>query len=136
MDTWVIAALPLVGVLLGAGLQFWSTRAAEREKHTKALQAQAYADYLRAVAAAGHVRCDGDHRNAQRDAADAKARIAVYGSAEVIAALARFEDAGAVVRHGPAGDAFVSLVSSMRAGLAAPVPNREVELVLLGPSRI
>src|SRR5439155_20088379 len=98
---------------------FWLTRAAERNKHAETLQSQAYADYLRAVAAAAHLRCDEDLRNAHRDAADAKARIAVYGGAAVIAALARFEDAGAVITRGPAADAFVSLVSSMRVGVGA-----------------
>ena len=134
MDNWAIAIFPLVGVALGAGLQFWSSRAAERKKHADLLQSQAYADYLRAVAAAGHLR-SGEHlRDAHRDAADAKARIAVYGSAEVIKALASFEDAGAVVTDGPAGEAFISLVARMRTGDKA-VPRHELELLLLGPAQ-
>lgn len=79
MDRWAIAILPLVGVVLGAALQFWLSRAAAREKRGADLRSQAYADYLRAVAAAGHLRSDEDLRDAHRDAADAKARIAVYG---------------------------------------------------------
>lgn len=81
MNDWMIAILPVLGVILGAALQFWFSRTAEREKHAATLQSQAYADYLRAVAAAGHLRSDEDLRDAHRDAADAKARIAVYGSA-------------------------------------------------------
>ena len=91
-----IAALPLTGVVLGATLQFWLVRAATREQHAVTLRSQAYADYLRAVAASGHLRSDDDLRNAHRDAADAKARIAVYGSTDFIKALSRFEEAGAV----------------------------------------
>src|SRR5713226_1408460 len=113
MNTWALALLPLVGVVLGAGLQFLLSRAATREQHAVTLRFQAYADYLRAVAAAGHLRSDEDLRDAHRDAADAKARIAVYGSTEVIKALSRFEEAGAVLSDGPSGRAFVSIVSAM-----------------------
>ena len=73
MNDWTIAILPVLGIIVGAALQFWFSRAAEREKHTDALRSQAYADYLRAVAAAGHLRSDEDLRDAHRDAADAKA---------------------------------------------------------------
>jgi hypothetical protein len=83
------------------------------------------------VAAAGHLRSDEDLRDAHRDAADAKARIAVYGSTDVIKALSRFEEAGAVLSDGPAARAFVSLVSAMRSG-AGIVSDHELELLLLG----
>lgn len=132
MDTWAIAILPLVGVVLGAALQFWLSRAVEREKHADALRTQAYADYLRAVAAAGHLRSDEDLRDAHRDAADAKARIAVHGTTPVIEALARFEDVGAVLSNDRSGRAFISLVSSMRSG--DKVADRDLEVVLLGPT--
>lgn len=72
MNDWAIAILPLLGVMLGAALQFWLSRAAEREKHTEGLRSQAYADYLRAVAAAAHLRSDEDLRDAHRDAADGR----------------------------------------------------------------
>jgi len=134
MDDWAIAIFPLVGVALGAALQFWLSRTAQREKHIADLQSQAYADYLRAVAGAAHLRSDEDLRDAHREAADAKARIAVYGSASVIRALSRFEEAGAVLSDVRAGRAFLSLVSSMRSGGSA-VPNRELQLVLLGTAK-
>jgi hypothetical protein len=133
MDSWAIAFFPLVGVVLGALLQFWLSRAAEREKHGDTLRTQAYADYLRAVAAAAHLRTEQDLRGAFRDAADAKARIAVYGSAPVIKALARFEEAGAVLTGDRSSRAFVELVSSMRPGSSA-LPDRDLEIVLLGTS--
>ncbi len=131
MNDWTIAILPVLGVILGAALQFWFSRAAEREKHAATLQSQAYADYLRAVAAAGHLRSDEDLRDAHRDAADAKARIAVYGSASVIKALSRFEETGAILTDSPSTEAFVALVSSMRSA-GSTVPDRELKIVLLG----
>ena len=101
MGAWAIGILPLVGVVLGAALQFW-LESSRRTRATRGNPAsQAYADYLRAVAAAGHLRSDDDLRDAHRDAADAKARIAVYGTAEVIKALSQFEEAGAVISDGP-----------------------------------
>ena len=132
MSDWTIAVLPLLGVAFGAALQFWFSRAADREKHGEALRAQAYSDFLRSVAASGHLRSDEDLRDAHRDAADAKSRIAVYGTAEVVKALARFEETGAVLHGETAQAAFIALVSAMRPTGAA-VPQRDLELLLLGP---
>jgi hypothetical protein len=129
MEFWN-AILPLAGVVLGAVL----TRVGTRRQQAEALRAQAYADYLRAVAASGHARSAEEKCTAARDAADAKARMVVYGSAGVITALARFEEAGAVM-HGPGGEAFISAVSSMRAS-DRRVAQREIELLLLGPTRV
>jgi hypothetical protein len=133
MNEWLTALLSLLGVTLGAGLQFASSRAAERARHGEELQAQAYAEYLRAVAAAGHQRSDEDFRNARRDAADAKARIAVYGSARVVHSLAGSEQAGAVLSNAESCAAFISLVNSMR-GASAAVSKRDLGFVLLGAS--
>jgi hypothetical protein len=125
------ALLSLFGVALGAGLQFASSRVAERAKHGEELQAQAYADYLRAVAAAGHLRSDEDLRDARRAAADAKARIAVYGGVPVVQALARFEQAGAVLSDAKSCAAFIAMVKSMRR-VGNAVTDRDLEIVLLG----
>jgi hypothetical protein len=54
-------------------------------------------------------------------AADAKARIAVYGSAPVVHALAAFEKAGPTLDNPPSTACFLNVVSAMRmqAGNAA-----------------
>jgi hypothetical protein len=135
METWLLAVLPLAGVVIGAALQFWISRTTERDKQIDSLRSQAYVDYLRAVAASAHLRSDEDLRDADRDAADAKSRIAVYGSAPVINALARFEEAGAIIRPGPPSRAFVALVMSMRC-TAQVVAERELEVVLLGTAQL
>lgn len=121
-------------MVLGAVLQLWLSRTAQREKHAANLRSQAYADYLRAVAAAAHLRSDEDLRDAHGEAADAKARIAVYGSASVIRALSQFEKAWAVLTNARSGRAFLSLVSSMRSGKEI-VSYRDLELVLLGTTQ-
>jgi hypothetical protein len=124
-------SLPLVGVVLGAGLQFLLSRAATREQHAATLRSQAYADYLRAVAASRHLRSDDDLRDANRDAADAKARIAVYGSSDVVNALSRFEESGAVLSNAAASRAFVSLVAAMRLR-SGRVSDHDLEVLLFG----
>jgi hypothetical protein len=134
MDNWTIVILPLSGVMIGAAMQFFFSRAVEREKHVGNLRSQAYADYLRAVAAAAHLLTNEDLRNALRDAADAKARISVYGSARVIKALSQFEEAGAVLNNERSVRAFVSVVASMRS-IKSKIPVRELELVLLGTAK-
>ena len=134
MNDWTIAILPLVGVVLGAVMQFLLSRTAERKKHADALRSHAYSDYLRAVAAMAHPRSDEDRRNAVRDLTDAKARIAIYGDSEVVKALARFEEAGAVIKDGPSTQAFFAALSSMRTHHSA-VSSRDLRILLLGAAR-
>lgn len=77
MSEWSIALLPLGGVVLGAVLQFWLGQTIEKEKRIETLRSQAYADYLRGVAAGKFITSDEDSVAAFRGVADAKARILV-----------------------------------------------------------
>src|ERR1700730_349241 len=60
MNSWMTAFLPVAGIIIGAALQSWLGRAAERCKHIDVLRAEAYADYLRAVASSAHLTSDED----------------------------------------------------------------------------
>lgn len=131
MSNWAIAVLPLVGVVIGAVLQFYLSRTTERENRVELLQAEAYSDYLRAVSAAAHARSDDDVAAARRAAADAKAQIAVYGSASVVGALAGFENAGAAIVNESSRSAFTSLVLAMRPAKSR-VAEEDIRLVLMG----
>jgi hypothetical protein len=106
--------LPLLGVVIGATMQYWLSRSAESRKQLQLLQSQSYVDYLRAVTKAAHANSPDAARLANAEAADAKARMAVYGTSGVIAALARFEEAGAVLDNARTRAAFVVLVGEMR----------------------
>ena len=97
------ALLPLLGVLVGAALQYWFSRTAESRKQIETLQRQSYADYLRAVAKVAHAQSAEARRTAVAGAADAKARIAVYGSAAVVEALAKLDEAGPILDNPPIG---------------------------------
>jgi hypothetical protein len=135
MSDWTIAVLPLIGVILGAALQFWFSRTAEKDKHINELKSEAYSDYLRAVAAAAHLRSDEDLVGALKAAADAKARIVVYGSSSVIKALARFEESGAVLSNDQSAAYFIELISAMRPKKAAAISDNDIRLVLLGTTQ-
>lgn len=60
----------LLPIPLLLSMHRWLSRAADREKQAAILQSQAYADYLRAVAASAHLRSDEDLRDAHRNAGE------------------------------------------------------------------
>jgi hypothetical protein len=119
MSGWT-AVLPLIGVAVGAVLQHWLSRNAEARKQLELLRSQAYVDYLRAVAKAAHASSIDAQRSALADAADAKARIAVYGSARVVQALAAFEHAGPTLDNPRSISCFLAVVSTCARKLAKP----------------
>lgn len=130
MSAILTAALSLIGVVIGATLQYFFSQSAEARKQLHLLQSQAYVDYLRAVTKSAHATSPDSARSARIEAADAKARLAVYGTSPVIAALARFEEAGAVLDNPTAIAAFVALVGAMRHNDSAEAGD--LRLVLFG----
>jgi hypothetical protein len=130
MNEWT-AVLPLLGVVIGAAMQYWLSRSAESRKQLQLLQTQSYVDYLRAVTKSAHATSPESNRAANMDAADAKARLAVYGTSDVISALARFEEIGAVIANPKARAAFVALVGAMRRK-EGKVEVDDLSLVLFG----
>ena len=129
MNGWS-ALFPLLGVVIGATIQYWTSRAAESRKQLQLLRSQCYVDYLRAVTKAAHSSSPEAFWSVQSEAADAKARITVYGSSRTIAALARFEEVGAVLDNPQATDVFTALVASMRDGDNPTLAD--LKLVLFG----
>ncbi len=121
---------PLLGVVIGATIQYWTSRAAESRKQHQLLRSQCYVDYLRAVTKAAHALSPDSGRLARAEAADAKARIAVYGTSQAIAALARFEEIGPVLDNPRSKGVFAALVTAMRDGDSPP--QTDLELVLFG----
>jgi hypothetical protein len=96
--TFVAAAL---GAVFGAFLTRWT----DSYKRLQELRTSAYVDFLRGIAALAAVQRDSlrhdqsflEERNAKITVADAKARIAIYGSKAVVNALSRFLDGGAAL---------------------------------------
>jgi hypothetical protein len=131
MNGWT-AILPLIGVAVGALLQHWLSRNAEARKQLQLLQSQAYVDYLRSVAKVAHATSVDVRRSALTDAADAKARIAVYGSASVAQALAAFENAGPQLDNPRSIARFLAVVAAMRTHTGEATTD-DLETLLLGP---
>ena len=124
------AVLPLLGVVIGAAVQYWTSRSAEARKQLQLLRSQSYVDYLRAVTKAAHATSPDAGRLARAEAADAKARMSVYGTSRAIAALARFEEVGPVLDTPNAKGVFAALVTAMRDGDSPS--QTDLELVLFG----
>ncbi len=125
------SVLPLLGVVVGAALQYWLSKSAETRKQLQLLQSQCYVDYLRAVTRSAHARLPDEITSVLVEATDAKARLAVYGAPAVIVALARFEKAGPDLNKHEARACFVALVGEMRQG-GRTVLHSDLSLVLFG----
>ena len=131
------AILSLVGLVVGAVLQFLFSRHLDTKKHQRELRAKAYADYLLCVsehANLGHQRQSAEGRQLGAKTADAKCRISLYGAPAVISAFARFEYLGATMNTDEQCKAFTHMVVVMRNDALGGSSVKEVDLqaVLLG----
>jgi len=127
-----------VGVALGATLQYWFGQRAEAKRHRRERRADAYAEFLRAIACAALARTEGARTEALRDFAAAKARIAVYGSQSVVASIVKFERAGAIVGTTEGAAALLHVCQTMRDEQGredTDVASTDLEVLLLGPQK-
>ena len=106
----VVAIFSLFGVLLGGGLQYLFGRALESQRQLTLQRSESYVDYFKALALARNDRS----REILSMAADAKARICLYGSINVIECLYDFEAAGANTNSSNGQDAIIRLLKEMR----------------------
>jgi hypothetical protein len=79
--------LSLLGVSLGAGLQYYFGRTLEGRKQLTVQRSQAHVDYFKAVALVAQV---GRTKDNLAMATDAKVRVCLYGSPDVIRYLSAF----------------------------------------------
>lgn len=93
----VAGVFTLIGILLGAGLNFYFTIAAEREKDLREIRRKAYVDFLHAQVkwdSAQYATSEEESRQFSEDyrekTAEARKRIAVYGDKAVVEALAKY----------------------------------------------
>lgn len=130
----LIAFFSVLGIVVGASLQYLFTSFLEERKHRRSLQDAAYSDYIRAAAQAAHMNLTTDGAELRSRLADAKTRICLYGSPEVVAQLAEFEKEGGVIGNVLQRDAFMSVIQAMRGN--SELEASQLELVLLGkPTR-
>lgn len=134
------AIFSLIGLVVGAVLQFLFTRHLDNKKHQRDLRAKAYADYLLCVsehANLGHQKSSTEGRQLGAKTADAKCRISLYGAPPVISAFAAFERLGAAMNTDEQCGAFTDMVVAMRKDTLgnSSVAQGDLEAVLLGVHR-
>ena len=114
--------LTFVAATIGAIIGAFLTLRVNQSKHLQELRSAAYVDFLRGLAKVAIAQKDSlrDERSflEQRDGmillADAKARIGVYGSSQVVRALALFVSHGNQTRTDEGMDALTRLCELMR----------------------
>lgn len=92
--------LPLLGVVVGASMQFLFTYSGEKRKLKEALKIQAYVDFVKGLAGANIAAKLSKQKELHDNyalVADARVRIAIYGSSAVILSLAEFFKQGGEV---------------------------------------
>lgn len=133
----LIGVLSFFGVIIGASLQYYFTRHIENQKHLRELRSKSYMDYLKCVCEQAQFKFKPNSKERMdlfSRAADAKSRICLYGSNEVIDAFAQFERLGAIIKTQEQMRAFTKMVSIMRidSGNDLCNGNENLQIVLLG----
>lgn len=123
----------LVGVLIGALIQFWFGRRTAEESRYIELKSQACADYLNSIASVAFATPE-DRLQALQKVAAAKARLCVFGDRPVIEEAVRLENTSLNLSQPDAQKAFISLLQVMRKrGIAiGQVDDSAFRILLLG----
>jgi hypothetical protein len=107
LDSLILAVASAFG---GAFIKHLLDRRAERRRQAQEVRFAAYVDFLKAVAGLAQERT----RENLAQAADAKTRIAIYGSKSVAEQLSRFLAASGSLATGEGRDSLVPVVETMR----------------------
>ena len=133
---WTSLVSAAFGLLLGGFIQYLSGQRAEARRHRREKCADAYAEYLRAIAAAARLRSDDDLVEYLKAFAAAKSRIVVYGSRAVVEALIGFEEAGADTSSAEGRAALLAVCHAMRAeNQDSRLSDSELRVLLLDGKR-
>jgi hypothetical protein len=132
---------PILGILIGATLNYLFTKFLEDKKHRQNLRTQAYIDYMKCVCESA--QSPGNYlpkeiRDIRIGLVDAKSRICLYGSRETIRTFSIFENYEAKLSSAEGKTAYVDMIVSMRRDsgnlldIFTKTQSKEIELVLLG----
>lgn len=107
----------VLGVIVGASLQYFFNKRVELAKQNQSLKSSAYVDFIKAVAG---ITLSQRHEDKDKELefaillADAKARIAIYGSQEVANDVANFFKDHGTITSPESLSSFIKLVQTMR----------------------
>lgn len=117
MNELVKYALPLLGVIIGASLQYVYSLINEKWRHNRTLRMSAYLDYLTAIGEMEALQFNPDYAvmaEVQGRAIAAKAKVCAYGTAKAVKALAEFEGIGGNVLTEEKKVAIINFVNVIR----------------------
>jgi hypothetical protein len=120
MDKILIFIAPLVGLVVGAILQAHFAQKNNNHKNLSELQNKAYADFLNSASSIAVAQRYGDREKVTSELsklADAKSRICVYGSSNVINQLANFIRQGGTLQTEQEILAFTRLCITIRSSV-------------------
>lgn len=130
-------AVTFVAATLGAFLAASLARHTERFKHLQLLRSNAYADLLKGVAKVARAQQDSttsnenvaiqEEREGRLLVTDARSRIAIYGSRDVLRAAAKYIDLGVQSLTPEGRTAFAEMCSLMRAEAIEGTADRDAE---------
>lgn len=129
---------PILGLLLGASLQYHFTRRNELTKHYENLKTQAYVDFAKSAAGIALWQRTGnaeEEMKAKILMTDAKCRIAIYGSRQVVENLANFFRNHGALETPEAVAAFIVAIQAMREESAITkdkVTDKEIRQLVVG----
>ena len=129
--TILLPLLPIAGIIIGALLQFSLSRKNKDYESFSNLKYEAYKDYLKAVSIIARSQSEAEIATVHSKLADAKARIAIFGSKEVIQNIAELERVGAVLIKPEALDIFEKIVKEMR-NSKIKVSDKDIRILLFG----
>lgn len=117
MNEIIKISLPIIGLIIGASLQFFFSRKSENKKQQNILKTTAYTDFIKAISGIAMSQRYSDKVKEMEFfilLTDAKARICIYGSDSVINSIAEFERCGAIINNPKAYKLITTVVSEMR----------------------
>jgi len=134
--------LPIIGIVIGVILNYWFTKLLEERRHMRNLKTEAYLEFIHHFMDAHFV---GEKKETLSRFADATQRIAIYGSKEVIEAVANIKRVSAKKRIMSESEfeskfgsefrhSFIAMVQAMRKdGLPKEsVSDEEISWLLFG----
>jgi flagellar motor component MotA len=134
------ALVALVGIVIGAILQYIFSRSTESLKQHQTLKAQSYVDFVKSLAG---ITIAQRHHNKGRELestillADSKARVAIYGSKSVIESIANFFSRYGEITSPESITSFIEIIQKMRSETLKKqemVIDNYISILLVGPS--
>jgi hypothetical protein len=114
----------VIGLAVGAILQYYFSRRLDAVRHFQDLRTRAYSDFIGGVADTANAARKGDHTlqlDALAKATEAKIRILLYGSRAVVNAVAEFSVAQGSVTSKEVAPRFVEVIHAMRGDSVIPL---------------